>query len=144
VWITINRRTGRRPHLDQRRSRASVCLRRDELSPAATVVRWPLELLLITSPESHCAEVTDFGRDVRSRLPTERLLFLSQFLGKQLQQHCVAIFVARLIALALGYQPPVVLDVCIMDETLHSRPLLTISEDSARRCPQNYVRLLRT
>ncbi len=30
------------------------------------------------------------------------------------------IFAARRVALALGYQPPVILDVCVMNETLHS------------------------
>jgi hypothetical protein len=32
AWIAIDRRIGRRQHLDRRRSRVSICLRRDEVS----------------------------------------------------------------------------------------------------------------
>jgi hypothetical protein len=50
---------------------------------------------------------------------TVRLLVLSFFLGKQHQQHLVPILVARRIAFALDDEPPIMFDVCVVDEAVH-------------------------
>jgi hypothetical protein len=45
--------------------------------------------------------------------------FLGLFLGEQGEQHLVPALVARLIALALRYQPPIESNVFVVDEKLH-------------------------
>ena len=42
VWIAVDRRRGRSRHLDKRRPRSPLRLRRDKLPATAPVVRWPL------------------------------------------------------------------------------------------------------
>jgi hypothetical protein len=56
------------------------------------------------------------------RLTFARILFRGFLLGEQGQQRLVPTLVARRIALAFLKQPPIMLDVCIVNETLHGKP----------------------
>jgi hypothetical protein len=55
------------------------------------------------------------------------LLSFASF-GKQRQQHRVPIFVTLRIALALGYQPSIMLNVCVVYETVHRDFPLAVSK----------------
>jgi hypothetical protein len=69
---------------------------------------------------------------------TERLPLLGHFLVKQRQKHFMPILVTRRIVLALGYQPSIMLNVCVVDETLHCDLPLAVSETARRpRLPLN-------
>jgi len=67
---------------------------------------------------------------------TERLLVLGYFFGEQRQQPFVPIVVPVRITFALGYQPPVMLDISVVDETRHGDLHGYVGEGGARGPPE--------
>ena len=67
---------------------------------------------------------------------TERLLVLGYFFGEQRQQCFVPIVVPVRITFALGYQPPVMLDISVVDETRHGDLHGYVGEGGARGPPE--------
>jgi hypothetical protein len=76
-----------------------------DLLPADATTRWPNNRIV----RSHSFE----------QATNSALLVLGYFLGKQREQHLVPILVPPRIALALGDEPPIMFDVCVVDEAVH-------------------------